>query len=76
MLAEVEEMLKKYKVTKIIIHYINLEYFLKYKYHYKKDRFRTKLLQQSEEFKRNVSELVNEFKTKGPFSSELKPEEV
>ena len=41
-----------------------------------KDRFKAKLLQQSEEYKRNVAELVNEFKTKGPFSSELRPEEV
>jgi dynein heavy chain, axonemal len=41
-----------------------------------KDRFKTKLLQQSEEFKKNVNELVNEFRTKGPFSAEIKPEEA
>lgn len=41
-----------------------------------KDRFKTKLLQQSEDFKKNVNELLNEFKTKGPFSSEMKPEEA
>jgi dynein heavy chain len=41
-----------------------------------KDRFKTKLLQQSEDFKRNVSELLNEFKTKGPFTADVKPEEA
>ena len=41
-----------------------------------KDKFKNKLLQQSEEFKKNVSELVNEFKTKGPFSSTINPNEV
>lgn len=34
------------------------------------------MLQQSEEFKKNVNDLVNEFRTKGPFSSELKPDEA
>ena len=33
-------------------------------------------MQQSEEFKKNVSELVNDFKTKGPFSSTINPNEV
>ena len=41
-----------------------------------KDRFKAKLLQQSEEFKKNVNELVNEFRTKGPFSAEIKPDEA
>ncbi len=41
-----------------------------------KDRFKTKLLQQSEDFKRNVSELLNEFKAKGPFSADVRPEEA
>lgn len=41
-----------------------------------KDRFKTKLLQQSEDFKKNVNDLVSDFKTKGPFSAEMKPEEA
>lgn len=41
-----------------------------------KDRFKTKLLQQSEEFKKNVNELVSEFRTKGPFSADIKPDEA
>ena len=41
-----------------------------------RDKFKTKLLQQSEEFKKNVSELVNDFKTKGPFTADTKPDEV
>ena len=41
-----------------------------------RDKFKTKLLQQSEEFKKNVSELVNDFKTKGPFTADIKPDEV
>ena len=41
-----------------------------------RDKFKTKLLQQSEEFKKNVSELVNDFKTKGPFTSDIKPDDV
>ena len=41
-----------------------------------KDRFKAKLLQQSEEFKKNVNELVSEFRTKGPFSADIKPDEA
>ncbi len=41
-----------------------------------RDKFKTKLLQQSEEFKKNVSELVNEFKNKGPFTADIKPDDV
>ena len=41
-----------------------------------KTRFKTKLLQQSEDFKKNVNDLVNEFKTRGPFGADISPEEV
>jgi dynein heavy chain len=41
-----------------------------------RDRFKTKLLQQSEDFKKNVSDLVGEFRTKGPFSADTKPEDA
>ncbi len=41
-----------------------------------RDKFKSRLLQQSEEFRKNVLELANEFKTKGPFSADIKPEEV
>jgi dynein heavy chain len=41
-----------------------------------KDKFKTKLLQQSEEFKKSVNELVAEFRTKGPFSADIKPDEA
>jgi dynein heavy chain len=41
-----------------------------------RDKFKARLLQQSEEFRKNISELANEFKTRGPFSADAKPEEV
>lgn len=41
-----------------------------------KEKFKAKLLQQSEELKKNVTDLVSDFKTKGPFSADLKPDEA
>ena len=41
-----------------------------------REKFKSKLLQQSEEFKKNVSELVTDFKTNGPFTSSTTPEEA
>lgn len=41
-----------------------------------REKFKTKLLQQSEEFKKNVSELVSDFKANGPFTSSTTPEEA
>lgn len=41
-----------------------------------REKFKSKLLQQSEEFKKSVSELVTEFKSTGPFSSSTTPEEA
>ena len=74
-LVDAEEMLKKNKVclklNSFIIYFILINHNPM-----KQDRFKAKLLQQSEEFKKNVNELVNEFKTKGPFSSEIKPDDV
>jgi len=36
-----------------------------------KEKFRAKLLQQSEEFKKNVTDLLAEFHTRGPFSADI-----
>lgn len=41
-----------------------------------REKFKSKLLQQSEEFKKNVGELVADFKTNGPFTSSITPEEA
>lgn len=41
-----------------------------------REKFKSKLLQQSEEFKKNVSELVVDFKKNGPFTSSSTPEEA
>ena len=41
-----------------------------------REKFKSKLLQQSEEFKKSVSELMTDFKTKGPFTSSTTPEEA
>lgn len=41
-----------------------------------KERFKAKLLQQSEEFKKSVSDLMSDFKSKGPFSADYKPDEA
>lgn len=41
-----------------------------------KEKFKVKLLQQSDEFKKNVGDLVGDFKTKGPFSADIKPEDA
>lgn len=41
-----------------------------------REKFKSKLLQQSEEFKKNVSELVTDFKNNGPFTSSTTPEEA
>ena len=41
-----------------------------------RDKFKAKLLQQSEEFRKNVSELVGDFKSKGPFSADFRPDEA
>ncbi|CAF5174795.1 unnamed protein product, partial [Rotaria magnacalcarata] len=41
-----------------------------------REKFKSKLLQQSEEFKKSVVELVNDFKTNGPFTSSTTPEEA
>lgn len=41
-----------------------------------KEKFKSKLLQQSDEFKKNISDLVNDFKLKGPFSPDIKADEV
>ena len=41
-----------------------------------REKFKSKLLQQSEEFKKNVSELVADFRNKGPFTSSISPTEA
>ncbi|CAF0814718.1 unnamed protein product [Didymodactylos carnosus] len=41
-----------------------------------REKFKSKLLQQSEEFKKSVSELVQDFKTNGPFSATTSPQEA
>lgn len=41
-----------------------------------REKFKSKLLLQSEEFKKNVNELVTEFKNNGPFTSSSTPEEA
>ena len=41
-----------------------------------REKFKSKLLQQSEDFKKNVSEFVADFKANGPFSSSITPEEA
>ena len=41
-----------------------------------REKFKSKLLQQSEDFKKNVSEMVADFKANGPFSSSTTPEEA
>lgn len=41
-----------------------------------REKFKSKLLQMSEEFKKSVSELMTDFKTKGPFTSSTTPEEA
>ncbi|CAF1063283.1 unnamed protein product [Rotaria sordida] len=41
-----------------------------------REKFKSKLLQQSEDFKKSVSELVSDFKTNGPFTSSTTPEEA
>lgn len=41
-----------------------------------RDRFKAKLLQQSDDFKRNVGDLVNDFRVKGPFGADTRPEDA
>ncbi|CAF1579491.1 unnamed protein product, partial [Adineta steineri] len=41
-----------------------------------REKFKSKLLQQSEEFKKSVTELVSDFKANGPFSASITPEEA
>ena len=41
-----------------------------------KEKFRTGLLQDAEDFKRNVNNLVEAFESGGPFTSETSQEQV
>ena len=41
-----------------------------------KDRFKAKLLQQSDEFKKSVNDIVSEFRSRGPFSADIKCDEA
>ena len=41
-----------------------------------REKFKSRLLQQSEEYKRSVAELSLDFKSKGPFTSSTTPEEA
>ena len=40
------------------------------------EKFKTGLLAQSEEFKKQVASLVDEFQTKGPFTANIPTEEA
>ena len=41
-----------------------------------KDRFKAKLLQQSDEFKKSVNDIVGEFRSRGPFSAEIRSDDA